>query len=605
MASAKNLEHSIERAVKHYSSLFVLPTSRKIALLTFLLCIVGSILTGLLIADGAVGLSLQFGIFIFLSSTLSDLMIKWTFMGSDPIYNLRRCTAVSFFSNVLWFSFLISGALLARLYSLGFWNDFLLIGFSAVSILRLIVFSSTSNAPFWKAVAASLTQPVLILLPIFYVSFSVNFALDGNSGIYLLIAIPLSVLTASVFISSVNRVGVQAFKTSTTTILKAFLVNWMEDLTSPLESLFESFGKEKTINFSLLGFRTGSDLKSVLVVSSFHPGPFKNVGSSRLPFMIQDLLEKRLGCVVSVPHGLFGHEFDLSSQRQNQKMLKSISGSANFTNFGSKASNLVTAQKDVASACCQIFDDCAVVTLTLAPQTTEDLPQEVGDFILNEASRIGLKHVLIINAHNSINNPFDVESAVDSLKEAALEALKKASELKPARFEVGATRVVPEELSLEQGMGPGGISVLVVRVDSQTCAYITIDGNNMISGLREKILNALSKSGVDAGEVLTTDTHAVNAIVMTARGYYPLGEAISEEALIKHITLAVEEALKNMKTGATAWRVGTVPKVNVIGEKQIEELSLLADKALQRAKRTAIPLFAVAGVLLIALLAIL
>lgn len=146
---------------------------------------------------------------------------------------------------------------------------------------------------------------------------------------------------------------------------------------------------------------------------------------------------------------------------------------------------------------------------------------------------------------------------------------------------------------------------MVVRVDSQTCAYITIDGNNMISGLREKILNALSKSGVDAGEVLTTDTHAVNAIVMTARGYYPLGEAISEEALIKHITLAVEEALKNMKTGATAWRVGTVPKVNVIGEKQIEELSLLADKALQRAKRTAIPLFAVAGVLLIALLAIL
>jgi putative membrane protein len=606
MVSSKSLEYSIERAVKHYSSLFVLPSYRKIVLFTLALCITGGILTVFLLANVSVAFALQFGFFLFLSSTLSDLVIRQVFMRFDPVYNVRRCAALSMFSVLLVFGFLLVGSLLTRFYSWSFWVDLSLIGFAAMCILRLIVFSSTSvTVHYWKTVGASLTQPVIILLPMFYISYAMGYAFDSNSLVYVLTAIPLSVLTAFVFINSVNKVGAAAFKTPTTTILKAFLANWMEDLNEPLESLFESFGKEKTIDISLLAFRAKSDLESVIVVSSFHPGPFKNVGSSRLPSMIQDSLENALGCVVSVPHGLFGHEFDLASQRQNQKVLESILDSTNFAKFGSNATRLVRTQKGVARASCQIFEDCAVVTLTLAPQTTEDFPQEVGEFILEEASKLGLRHVLIINAHNSINSPFDVSCAVESLKEAGSDALKKASELKPNSFEVGAAKVVPGELSLENGMGQGGISVVALRVDGQTCAYVTIDGNNMVSGLREKTLNALGELGIDAGEVLTTDTHAVNALVMTARGYHPLGELISHEKLIGYVKRAVEEALRDMKLGSAAWYADAVPNVTVIGEKQIEELTLLADRALQRAKKTAVPLFMAAGLLLTALLALL
>jgi predicted neutral ceramidase superfamily lipid hydrolase len=127
----------------------------------------------------------------------------------------------------------------------------------------------------------------------------------------------------------------------------------------------------------------------------------------------------------------------------------------------------------------------------------------------------------------------------------------------------------------------------------------------MVSGLREKILKALGEMGVDAGEVLTTDTHAVNAVVMTARGYHPLGEAIPYEKLISNIKDSVREALNNIKPASVAWRVGRVSDVRVIGENQIQEMSLLADRALQRAKKTAVPLFAVVGSLLVALLAVL
>ena len=101
----------------------------------------------------------------------------------------------------------------------------------------------------------------------------------------------------------------------------------------------------------------------------------------------------------------------------------------------------------------------------------------------------------------------------------------------------------------------------------------------MITGLREKILDSLRELNVDAGEVLTTDTHSVNAVVMTRRGYHPIGEVIPHEKLIKHIKSATREALNCLTPGSFSWRVGKAQGVNVIGEKQIEELSLLADKA--------------------------
>lgn len=603
MASAESLEYSIRRAVKHYSSLFILPSYGKVALFTFLLCVTGGVLTIFLLARTPMILALQFSLLLFLLSGISDLIIRQVFMKSDSVYNTRRCAALSMFSILLWFGFLLVGSLLTLFFgSWSFWIDLFSIGFAAVCILRFIVFSSTSFSSYWRVMGASLTQPIICLSSMFFVAHSVGYLFDDTSIAYFLFSIPVSILTAFIFISSVNNVGAETLQIPTTSVLKAFLANWMENLKSPLENLFENFGREKTIDFSLLAFKAENHTRSVIVVSSFHPGPFRNVGSSLLPFLIQEALGKKLRCVVTVPHGLFGHEFDLSSGQQNQKVLRGILDSADFTDFDLRATWFVRTQKNVAGASCQIFGDCAVLTLTLAPETTEDFPQEVGDFILEEASRLGLAHVIIINAHNSINGPFDVSKVVEPLKEAALDVLKKATTLKASSFEVGAAKVVPKEFSFEDGMGPGGICAVVIRVGEQTCSYITIDGNNMVYGLRGMILDALKELGVDAGEVLTTDTHVVNAIIMTTRGYHPVGEAIPSEKLIYHIKHAVKEALSNMKPASAAWRVGAVPNVRVIGEKQIKEMSVLADKALRRAKKTAVPLFAAAGLLLIALL---
>jgi putative membrane protein len=597
------MEHSIERAVKHYSSLFTLPSYTSIVALSLLLCLAGSEFTLFIVAGAPIILSFQFGVFLFTLSALSDIAVRRAFLSSDLIYTLRRCAALSMFSLLLWFFFLLVGSLLARFLSWSLWVALFSIGFAAVCILRLIVLVSTSSASCSRVAGAALTQPILCLFSMFYVASSMGYMvrIDWLVGFFPM-AVLVSILTASAFISFINRLGLEALQVPSTVILRAFLVNWMENLTAPIEALLERFGTEKSIDFSLLAFKSEDDIKSIVVVPSFHPGPFRNVGSSQLPHIIQETLETRFGCVVAVPHGLFGHEFDLSSQAQNQKVLQGILDSAKFTSFASGASGFVKVQKGVAGATCQIFGDCALLTLTLAPETTEDFPREVGDFIVHEAGNLGLAHVVVVNAHNSIDSTFDVNSALESLKEAATEALKRALGEQQRAFQLGTAKIVPARFSVEDGMGPGGICVLAFRVGEQISIYVTIDGNNMVSGLRDRILGSLGELGVDDGEVLTTDTHEVNAIVVTARGYRPLGEAISHEELIGFVKTAAAEALGNMKPASVAWRAGLVSHVKVIGERQIQELPLLADRTVSRAKKTAVPLFSATGLVLIALL---
>jgi len=506
------------------------------------------------------------------------------------------------FSNLLWFGFLLLGSVLVRLFSYwSLWFDLLWIGFAATCILRSIVFSSTSLLSYWRKTISALLQPIICLTSLFYVSYSLGHLTDSFSIAPLFLSIPISVVTAFLFINSVDKIGIKTLKIATTSILKSFLANWMEDLNAPVENLFESFGSKRTIDFSILAFNVNSSLKSLIVVPSFHPGPFKNVGSSSLPFIIQKELEKKMGCPTAVPHGLFGHEFDLSSQQQNRKVLKSVLESTDFHSFKKEATRLVRVRKGNASASCQIFGKCALISLTMAPETTEDFPREIGDSIINEALELGLSHVVIVNAHNSINGSFDVSKVTETLKEVSSEALRKASHMEPTLFKIGVAKSVPTEFSLEDGMGPGGIHVLLVKTGEDTCVYITIDGNNMISGLREKILETLKDFDIDAGEVFTTDTHAVNAIVLTARGYHPIGEVMAHDILIRHIRENVKEALSNMESASFSWRAGAVADVGVIGEEQIRKITLLADKALKRAKLISFPLFGVVGLVLVLL----
>lgn len=336
----------------------------------------------------------------------------------------------------------------------------------------------------------------------------------------------------------------------------------------------------------------------MVAIPSFHPGPFRRVGSSRLPYLIQKRLEDELGCVALVPHGPSGHESDIASQPECQRVLEAVLRAAYPPSpSSSSATPFMRAQRGEAKASCQIFGDGALITLTLAPRPMEDLPPELQPALAEEASRCGLQRVAVIDAHNSINGEPSPLSVMDSLLEAARFGLRAAAACPRTRFRVGAARVFPREFGVREGLGSGGIGVVVVEVEGRRAAYITIDGNNMLSGLRERILSEILKLGVEDGEVLTTDTHEVNGVTITPRGYHPIGERIPPKKVVDYVRLAVNRALTRLRPAEAYWREVSVPNVKVIGEKQIETLCLAVERAAQRAKHLALAVFPSAGLL--------
>ena len=142
----------------------------------------------------------------------------------------------------------------------------------------------------------------------------------------------------------------------------------------------------------------------------------------------------------------------------------------------------------------------------------------------------------------------------------------------------------------------------------QKTAYVVIDGNNMISGLREKILVALTSAGFDESEVFTTDTHAVSALSSgrsVQRGYHPVGEVMNHEVLIRYICDVAKKAESNLEPSKAGAAHLVVPHVRVIGETQLQAMSTLADKSIQKAKQMLLPIFGLEGLILLLLLLIL
>jgi putative membrane protein len=162
--------------------------------------------------------------------------------------------------------------------------------------------------------------------------------------------------------------------------------------------------------------------------------------------------------------------------------------------------------------------------------------------------------------------------------------------------------VLPKEFKLEDGMGAGGITVIVVKAGVQKSAYVVIDGNNMISGLREEILASLVTLGIDNGEVFTTDTHSVSALILGKQGYHPVGEAMDRKKLVNYIKSLALAAITNLEPAKTSFQSMIVTDVTVLGGKQLETLCLLIDKSLYMAKRIAVPVFLTAGLVLMSFL---
>jgi putative membrane protein len=600
--SDNSLSDSMDSALKHYSAMFFLPPYKRALLVIAVICI-GIIglstyalfptIQGLLNSVG-LGLSL-FIITLVVDAIMSKIIIK------DPIFILRRTVAMSLFCWILWAFFLLIGVAFGVSYGVTWWIKLSLLGFGAVLTLRLIVMLATSSAGTVRQVLSALLWPYLCIAVFlgFWSGFAGNILTQTLP--YLVITPIVSFAAVFIFLNSLDKIGKQLNGMPALPLFRAFMLNWVVAANAPLEAYLEKMGENEDIDVTMLRF-DASKPKAAIIVPLVHPGPFKNIGSSLLPSLLKKNFEEAYGCQTCTPLGLLGHELDLASQAQNHKVIDQIIESAKFESSEDFASPFVQASEGIAIASCQIFGKTAFLSFTLSPKTTEDLPQDLGRVVQEEAKKYGLNCTIVVNCHNSLNDVIDTVEHLEELETAAFKCLQKAVSMPKKPFKVGSSTVYPKEFTLKEGMGTGGITAIVVQVEQQKTAYIIIDGNNMISGLREKVLPAINSAGFEVSEVFTTDTHAVSAIVTGSRGYHPVGEAMNHDTLISYIVNVAKNADANLESAKAGCKHLIVPQVRVIGKARIESLSTLVDKALVKAKRTVVPVFLTEGLVLILLL---
>ena len=548
----------IEKTTLYYKLIrkLAFPTTSLIILALFSINLIGSIVAFFLSEGNLLSLlnGIHFGLFaLSFPSLVSDLFSHHFILRKDPLFSLRRCYALSLFSCTIWIFTLLLGFILKFFVpSFTMLEDPFYLGLFIILPLRFMSIISISESNLLGKISFSMLQPLICIISgTYFFEISLTYAL-----FLFILSATLSFVIAYFLMHHIETLGLRRIGASATEAFRAFLVAWLDRNNDMFEKILDGLGIKRNISITALQFRSKSSKKQkgIMVVSNFHPGPFMNVGSSILPYMIQNYFEKKTNAIISVPHGISGHEGNLVTQKENGKVIEAIEEIISDVNFSGYASPFIStcSTQGFAKANCQVFKDSALITLTQSPEDMEDIPLDVGSALSKEAKKY-FNQVAIIDAHNSITRirPYSEEELQD-YKESAFRAIEKASQSKTHKFRFGSAKRVIRDFSLKDGFGPGGIIAFLVEVNGRLAAYVTIDGNNMVSGLRERILKSLKEMGIEHGEVMTTDTHMVNGIVSAKLGYHPVGEVVDEALLISNIKSAIKEAMKNLEEAETA-----------------------------------------------------
>jgi putative membrane protein len=529
------------------------------------------------------GISLQAAIFFpLIAVVIPCLLGEWLnstmILHGDKVLNFRRLMGLEILS---WFLLIVAlplGAIAgAATSNPTLWVD----GFFIVLVIslpvRFLTVASISSIPSRRNFSASALTPTLAILTFAAYGPSIGIAnvidpLMTRGIAAFVVGILLSAVGVSRIIREVERSGTPEVRDSPLTLFRAFLQHWLRSDPEPLENRLSALGTQGTIEGSILAFSSANGAIGSVVVSNFHPGPYRDLGSGGLPSRLKISLEGSRGGIVQVPHGISNHQLNIVSQKDVQRVIEKAVAEYPVGTRLPESSAMVRSVAGEAKASGQLFGTVAFLTLTLSPTDMEDLPSEVALEIEREAQARGLT-AIVADAHNSLSNQTSITSEqVRKLVEASVKVLDQLAHARRSPFRAGSAADPLGEFRLEDGIGPGGLSSLVVRNGNQIVAYLTIDGNNMHTGIREAILEDLETIGVADGEIMTTDTHLVTGLVRSTLGYYPVGAHLDVGLLKKKVRETVKRAIKSMEDSTTGLSKFSI-EVGVLGSETFQTIT--------------------------------
>ncbi|MEW6748301.1 MAG: DUF2070 family protein [Candidatus Micrarchaeota archaeon] len=362
-----------------------------------------------------------------------------------------------------------------------------------------------------------------------------------------------------------------------------------------LEKVFEQVGEDAKTTLCVAGFRMENGTV-FFVTPNVHFGPFGNLGGSEFSHLIAERIDAKYGSKTFVFHGTATHDLNPVSSEQISKILAGFDSSLEEARFRKAKAGLSLGAEMECKAQALLLDRSGIISLSRAPEVTEDINLGLGLSLLAEAEK-RLDSAMVIDQHNAETGDitsFEPGSQIGyRYMRAIQDALSKKPAMKPLKLGVSSSD------SKSPVIGKAGIKVAVFGTEPEY-VVVLIDSNGVTPGFKERIDAEVSAVGKKLGRdfvagVFTTDTHQTNMV----RGVLnPLKE---EGDTLRLISEACEEAASCMKEAEffqnTRWF-----DIKVLGAKQSIEVISTVNSIVAVAKIT-FPLILLGGVLLLIALA--
>jgi putative membrane protein len=488
-------------------------------------------------------------------------------------------------------------------YSLAYGANLLLAGVNPIWAQLVVLVGSAIVFVFWYVIArfVFILKYRSVLFAMLQLLFYILFLLS-NQALY---------VTSEPFIDVAARFYVSSFVLLAALVLFFFIINapmkknlglsstdamsylfsqWLYH-NKDVEKVFQQVGEDVRTMVSIMGFRRKSG--TVFFLTPYvHFGPFGNLGGSEFSHLLASEMDRRFGSKTFVFHGTVTHDLNPVATGEMEKVVSAAAAAVGEASFKPAKVSISMGSMEECRAQALRINDSAMVSLSRAPEVTEDINFGLGMALMMEAE----KHVgtaMVVDQHNAETGDITSFEPGSLVGYRYLQALKASLKGKAAKkpLKVGAAfRQVDSDV-----VGKAGVKVAVI---SSAPEYViaVIDSNGVTPQFRDGIEAAIKGIGKKSGRdfavgVFTTDTHQTNMV----RGVLnPLKE---EEAILSTIKEACSEAAGNMEEASffadTRWF-----DIRVLGAKQSIEVISTVNSIVAVAKIT-LPLVFLGGLLLL------
>jgi putative membrane protein len=589
----------VKETVRLYTKVWKLPTYRGVVGRLMFYAIIFSVLlatmrTAFFLNPNSMQILLGYLLLIGLPALLGTKLLYAMVGGSESPLDSRRTIGIAQYGVLLWLIITFLGGVAdfvlaadfyeGRMWLLGLAMAYMLFAFLLTAMsdhhpLRNFV-GALMPLIVWMITVMSIA-PMVTRLPTYPTAWPIFIV-----GIFVLCSAVVHYIYRSVSKPFERDLGING-----PALLRAFGHDLLMDNPTPFEKIMDEISFQQDMPLEVIVFRNAGNLLAVGVILYVHPGPFRDIGSSGLPSAIIKHVRETHGVHGFVLHGSCTHHQNLTTKEDYGRIMEEIDRLIETTEVHETISGPHWTDEGRFKVWTLFAGNDLLTITTSAPDFTDDIALEVGmdtaKMVRKRLPKIG--GVAIVDAHNCIDE--DAVSVMPGSKEAGeyVAAVSSAAfttiNNPSSKVSIGIHQLVPSDVSEEEGMGPGGITALVMKFDDREMALLSIDGNNMEPGMREEIISMIKGLGIDDVEAVTTDTHVVNAIARSNRGYSPVGAQKRDEVL-SSIAVAITKAIENTLPVSVGLGFGEVKAIRTYGEKGFDILTQNIVEAYDIAKKT-------------------